>query len=90
MRKELLHVEGGTTAGRIATASERSYCRTTEGVRSYCRKDGYYSYRRKAPWQEELNATREDLMKEEGTILKEGGATAAERSYCRRRNSTVH
>jgi hypothetical protein len=35
-------LDEGTTTGETATTSERSYCRTTEGVRSYCRKDSYY------------------------------------------------
>jgi hypothetical protein len=50
-------LDEGTTAGETtATASERSYCRTTKGVRSYCRKDGYYSHRREVLWKEELNS----------------------------------
>jgi hypothetical protein len=52
-------------------------------VRSSCRKDSYYSHRRKELWQEELNSkeelycrkekqlSREDLLQEEGT--NEGG-----------------
>jgi hypothetical protein len=52
-------LDEGTTAAESATASERSYCRTTEGVRSSCRKDSYYSHRREALWQEELNSKEE-------------------------------